>query len=209
MLPSLNRLLKMNQSGTVLDNPTVPVVLIPIKDFRRAKRRLAPELTPDKREALAKRMASQFIKAARPLDIYIVCNDHDVANWAESNNVNVLWVDQEGLNHSISGAVKELDTNIGHVLIAHSDLPLAKSFAGIGRPNTVSIVPDRHLLGTNVLSLPLGSNFNFRYGQKSLSAHIDETRKHGLNLEILQIPELQWDVDTPEDLLTFLKPRTP
>ena len=76
MLPSLNRLLKMNQSGTVLDNPTVPVVLIPIKDFRRAKRRLAPELTPDKREALAKRMASQVIKAARPLDIYIVCNDH-------------------------------------------------------------------------------------------------------------------------------------
>jgi 2-phospho-L-lactate guanylyltransferase len=70
-------------------------------------------------------------------------------------------------------------------------------------------VPDRHLLGTNVLSLPLGSNFNFRYGQNSLSAHIDETKKHGLNLEILQIPELQWDVDTPEDLLTFLKPRTP
>jgi 2-phospho-L-lactate/phosphoenolpyruvate guanylyltransferase len=198
----------MNQSGTVLDNPTVPVVLIPIKDFRRAKRRLAPELTPDKRENLAKRMASQVIKAARPLDIYIVCNDHDVANWAESNNVNVLWVNQEGLNQSISGAVEELDTNIGHVLIAHSDLPLAKSFAGIGRPNTVSIVPDRHLLGTNVLSLPLGSNFNFRYGQNSLSAHIDETKKHGLNLEILQIPELQWDVDTPEDLLTFLKPRT-
>jgi 2-phospho-L-lactate guanylyltransferase len=184
-------------------------VLIPIKDFRRAKRRLAPELTPNKREALAKRMASQVVEAARPLDIYIVCNDHDVASWAESNNVNVLWVNQEGLNPSISGAVKELDTNIAHVLIAHSDLPLAKSFAGIGRPKTVSIVPDRHLLGTNVLSLPLGSNFNFSYGQNSLSAHINETKKQGLNLEILQIPELQWDVDTPEDLLTFLKPRTP
>lgn len=83
--------------------------------------------------------------------------------------------------------------------IAHADLPRAETLDGLSEAGTVTIVPDRHLDGTNVLSLPLGSGFEYHYGPGSFAAHCEEALRLGLDLRVRRVPALEWDIDTPDD----------
>ena len=67
-------------------------VLVPIKDFRQAKNRLSGRLDAPARETLARTMAERVVKAAGNHSVHVVCNDHDVANWAQSVGAEVIWV---------------------------------------------------------------------------------------------------------------------
>ena len=176
------------------------VVLVPIKDFRQAKNRLSERLDTAAREALARSMAERVVKAAGSLSVRVVCNDQDVANWAQSMGADVSWVQQDGLNPAVTEAAIQVADQFAHMIIAHADLPPAEALTGIARPKTATIVPDRHQQGTNVLSLPTGTSFRFQYGPGSFYLHMAEATKCELDLKVLQIPQLQWDIDTPEDL---------
>ncbi|HAF68158.1 MAG TPA: 2-phospho-L-lactate guanylyltransferase [Acidimicrobiaceae bacterium] len=175
-------------------------VLVPIKDFRHAKNRLSERLNATERESLARTMARQVLAAAEDLSIHVVCDSDEVASWAKSEGAGVIPVTQQGLNAAITEAMSQIASNFSHAIIVHADLPHARSLSGIAKLDTVSIVPDRHGQGTNVLSLPTGTSFKFQYGEGSLFSHMNEAISQGLDLKVLQIPELQWDVDTPEDL---------
>ena len=185
------------------------VALIPIKDYRQAKNRLSERLDATAREALTRQMAENVVQAAGDLTVYVVCDDEQVAEWAKSLGANVFWATKPGLNPAITEAMNGLAEAFDHAIIAHADLPQAVSLDGIATSNTVSIVPDRHGSGTNVLSLPTKTEFNFQYGEGSLNKHMSEAIAINLDLKVLQIPALQWDVDTPKDLdglSHFLKP---
>ena len=54
---------------------------MPVKAFAAAKRRLADVLPAPDRAELARRMATAVIVAARPLTVYVVCDDDEVARW--------------------------------------------------------------------------------------------------------------------------------
>jgi 2-phospho-L-lactate/phosphoenolpyruvate guanylyltransferase len=175
-------------------------VLVPIKDFRQAKQRLAPVLSPDERIELARRMATHVIRAAAPYDVYVVCDDHDVAAFAKDLDAEVLWQPDQGLNGAISEGVRHIGRTADRVLVAHSDLPLAGSFQTVMDTNGVVIVPDRHRRGTNVMALPTGTPFCFRFGPGSYLAHQQEASHHNLVVHSLFDERLGWDLDTPEDL---------
>ena len=189
-------------------NKTTIAVLVPIKDFRHAKNRLSNRLDASERESLARTMARQVLEAAEGFSIHVVCDSEEVVVWAKSVGAEVIAVTQPGLNAAITEAMFEIADKFTHAIIVHADLPHAKSLDGIASPNAVSIVPDRHGRGTNVLSLPTGTPFKFHYGDGSLFSHMDEAISQGLDLKVLQIPELQWDVDTPEDLDGVANPST-
>ena len=189
-------------------NKKTIAVLVPIKDFRHAKNRLSNRLDASERESLARTMARQVLEAAEDFSIHVVCDSEEVAGWAKSLGAEVIAVTQPGLNAAITEAMFEIAGKFTHAIIVHADLPHAKSLDGIASPNAVSIVPDRHGRGTNVLSLPTGTPFKFHYGDGSLFSHMDEAISQGLDLKVLQIPELQWDVDTPEDLDGLANPST-
>lgn len=176
------------------------VALVPIKDFRHAKHRLADRLGSDEREQLARQMAATVLRAAGGLDVRVVCSDEEVAAFARDQGAGVVWVDAEGLNPAITEAVASVALDVDHVLISHGDLPHARSFDDIVVPGAVSIVPDRHHDGTNVLAFPAECGFRFSYGVGSLAAHTAEALRLGLDVHLRQIPELQWDVDVPADL---------
>jgi 2-phospho-L-lactate/phosphoenolpyruvate guanylyltransferase len=192
-------------------------VLVPIKDFRHAKQRLAPVLSPDERIELARRMATHVIRAAAPYDVFVVCDDHDVAAFAKDLDAEVLWRPDLGLNGAIREGVQHVGQTAERVLIAHSDLPLARSFEEVMETDGVAIVPDRHRRGTNVIALPASKPFRFHYGTGSYLAHQREAVRHGLVVHHLTDTHLGWDVDTPEDLdhpdlqefLAWLPPRSP
>lgn len=186
-----------------------PTVLIPVKGFRLAKGRLADRLDEAGRGDLARTMAGQVVKAAGSLDVRIVCDNDEVADWARAVDADVLWIDADGLNPAITAAVAALEAALdsddgaagtGHVLIAHADLPHAETLEGLAESGTVTIVPDRHLDGTNVMALPLGAGFEFHYGPGSFGAHCAEALRCGLDLRVRRVAALEFDIDTPDDL---------
>ncbi|MCY4517352.1 MAG: 2-phospho-L-lactate guanylyltransferase [Acidimicrobiaceae bacterium] len=185
-----------------------PTVLIPVKGFRLAKGRLADRLSASQRHELARAMAAQVVKAAGSLAVRVVCDNDEVADWACSAGAEVLWIEAKGLNPAVTAAVGALEAETGpgadgagpgHVLIAHADLPHAETLAGLAEAGTVTIVPDRHLDGTNVMALPLGTGFEFHYGPGSFAAHCEEALRCGLDLRVRRVPALEFDVDTPDD----------
>jgi len=183
-----------------------PTVLIPVKGFRLAKGRLADRLSESERHELARTMASQVVKAAGSLPTKIVCDNDEVADWAHAVGAEVLWIDADGLNPAITAAVAALEIagtsgdGLGHVVIAHADLPHAQTLDGLAEAGTVTIVPDRHLDGTNVMALPLGTGFEFHYGPGSFEAHCAEALRCGLDLRVRRVAALEFDIDTPDDL---------
>jgi 2-phospho-L-lactate guanylyltransferase len=187
-------------------------VLVPVKAFARAKERLASELDPAARAALAKRMATGVVAAAAPLPVWVVCDDDDVAAWAASLGASVSWQPGSGLNGAVQAAVDEL-AGIGfqRVIVAHGDLPRATTLAWLAEPptltaaDTVVLVPDSRGDGTNVASVPSAAGFQFAYGPGSCTRHVAEAERLGLPLVVRRHHDLQYDVDDPADLV-FVPP---
>ncbi len=181
------------------------VVLIPVKAFDRAKSRLASSLDPAQRARLARAMATAVASAAAPLPVTVVCDDDDVARWAESVGASVELTPGVGLNGAVAEAVERLRVRgVARVVVAHGDLPFARSFEhfldGAGSDEIV-VVPDRRRHGTNVLSVPTDAGFRFAYGSGSLDRHLAEAERLGHPVRVLTLDDLGWDIDEPEDLL--------
>jgi 2-phospho-L-lactate/phosphoenolpyruvate guanylyltransferase len=180
-------------------------VLIPVKAFHVAKRRLAGILSDEQRAALARWMAERVVAAAGPLPVFVVCDDPDVRAWATHIGVTPLWTPSVGLNAAVAIGVGQLrDRGIDHVVIAHSDLPLANDLAKFATHDGVTLVTDKQRNGTNVLGVPTSQVFEFHYGHGSFQAHLHEAHLLGLALHVLHDDDLALDVDTPED---FTDPR--
>lgn len=179
-------------------------VLIPVKAFGAAKGRLAAALSPAQREALARELATRVVRAAAPLPVAIVCDDPSVSAWAANLGAEVLWRPGHGLNAAVTDGVDALAARgVERVVVAHADLPSARTLAWVARFVGVTIVPDRHDDGTNVLSIPTQVGFTFAYGAGSFRRHAAEARRLGLGLRVVRDPALGWDVDTPHDLAEF------
>lgn len=183
-----------------MPDPAVCVV-IPVKDFTRAKLRLAPELEPAEREALAKQMATTVVEAAAPLPVVVVCDSEPVRAWAEEVGARVIWTPGLGLNGAVQEGVATLASEgCATAIVAHSDLPLARDLAWVGATPGVTLVPDRTHDGTNVLAVPTDIGFRFAYGPGSFAAHRAEATRLGQQVRIVNDPRLSWDVDLPADL---------
>lgn len=177
------------------------VVLVPVKAFARAKARLAPELDPARRAELARSMATHVLRAARPLPVAVVCDDGEVASWAEAHGATVLLEPGRGLNGAVTAGVARLAAaGADEVLVAHGDLPLARGLERLAGFEGVTLVPDRGGDGTNVACVPARAGFRFAYGSGSFARHQAEVARLGLPLRIVRDPELTLDVDVPADL---------
>jgi 2-phospho-L-lactate guanylyltransferase len=176
-------------------------LLVPIKDFRQAKLRLAGVLDPPARRALARHMAAIVLRAAGSLPTHVVCDDADVAAWAADLGAEVLWRPGHGLNGAVTDGVTTLAAmGFDRVVVSHSDLPLARDLAWAATGPNVVLVPDRHDDGTNVACVPAAAGFTFQYGPGSYRRHAAEARRLGLGVHVVRHRELGWDVDLPTDL---------
>jgi 2-phospho-L-lactate guanylyltransferase len=180
-------------------------VLVPVKDFSRAKVRLAGVLDAADRAALARGMAERVVAAAAPLPVWCVCDDQAVADWAVSVGARVEWTPGRGLNGAVQAATEQRAAEgVGRVVVAHSDLPFATGLAELAdaAPDEMVIVPDRRGQGSNVVSVPTGRGFRFAYGTGSFDRHCDEAARCSLSVRVLHAEHLGWDVDEPDDLST-------
>lgn len=177
-------------------------LLVPVKAFSGAKVRLAPALSHADRADLARRLATGVVGAAGALAVAVVCDDREVAGWARDLGALVIWEPGRGLNGAVQEGVGRLATaGIDRVVVAHSDLALASRLEWVADFEGVTLVPDRHGDGTNVIGLPSRCPFTFSYGPGSFARHRNEARRSGLPVRTVYGSPLGWDVDEPADLL--------
>ena len=182
---------------------SLTAVVIPIKAFEQAKDRLSSVLSAEQRILLARATALGVLESVRGASVFVVCDNPEVSQWATSYGATVVHQSQPGLNAAVQEGISAAH-EYERVMIVHSDLPLPsrlRELLGSGvASNTVTIVPDRHRDGTNVLIIPSGVGFTCHYGAKSFEAHTAEATKLGLPLQIVEDDELALDIDTPDDL---------
>lgn len=189
-------------TSSMAPNPDLTTeVLVPIKSFTDAKRRLAHKFDPHQREMLARSMALRVLSAAQPFPVSVVCDDDEVATFAVDSGATVIWCPVIGLNEAVTAGVGALrDRGVTQVVVSHADLPFANSFSELVGWDGVTLVPDRHRRGTNVAVVDTRCGFQWSYGEGSLARHRAEALRLGLPLRITQIGALAWDVDLPADL---------
>ena len=178
------------------------VVLVPVKAFADAKARLAAVLGDAERERLARWMSARVLAAAGELPTYVACDDETVAAWASEHGASILWHPGVGLNAAVNNSVADLRAaGVTDVIVAHGDLPRAHSLSTLVQSGTVTLVPDRHRDGTNVIALPTDMPFLFSYGPGSFQRHLDAAIAAGLSVRVRRDPLLALDIDTQSDLV--------
>ncbi len=185
------------------------IVLLPVKGFDRAKSRLTSVLEPSERAALAAAMfhdVAAALAGSRSLDnVIVVTADSGVAKLAGQFGFEI--VDEPnvaGHSNAINRVSRELAGPGVSLLALAADLPLlrADEVDQILALNTEGIVliANREGTGTNGLLMPDGRVIETAYGAESLERHRRRAVSAGILAEVVEVPGVGFDVDTPEDL---------
>lgn len=189
---------------------TRAAVVIPIRSFEGGKSRLGVRLDPDLRADLLRAMAENVVAAAGTMPVAVVSNAREVRGWAAALGLTVL--DDPGTLDlaAAAGLGWAAAAGFGRLVVAHADLPLARSLAAVaadGRRPVVTAVPCHRDDGTPVLSLPTAATgFVFAYGPGSFRRHAAAARAAGLAFRVRRDGRLGRDVDAPEDLVGLRLP---
>lgn len=187
------------------------LAVLPIKSFTEAKQRLEEELDPRPRKALAEAMFSDVLVALRRADsldgVLVVTADTRAQQIAGGYGAMVLHDDERGHNPAARhGVATALEAGADRALLVAGDCPLlapAHVDQLLARPvatRSAVIVPDRHRTGTNALLLTPPDALAPSFGEGSCQRHQQAAQADGTIGELVDVPSLALDIDTPEDL---------
>jgi 2-phospho-L-lactate/phosphoenolpyruvate guanylyltransferase len=181
-------------------------VLIPIKERARCKTRLAQMLTPPARIELVRAMLAAVLAAAWSAQtvhqVMVISPERDTV----PAEIPVLADTGESLNNALLNAHALLrEFGCGEVVILPADLPNVTAaeideLVRCGRAGGFAIAPDAGGVGTNALCLVSSRPFHFQFGPDSRSLHVSEAERLGLSAQVVSLPGLEFDVDSPADL---------
>lgn len=182
--------------------PVDVAVLIPVKRFRAAKGRLRGAVDDDDRARLAEWMATEVLGAVAELPTFVACDDDSVRDWAVTHGAEVVWGPDLGLNRAVDDGVGRLiDAGARQIIVSHADLPRPTGLRRIAEPGVVTLVPDRHRDGTNVMSFPAATPLRAAYGGGSFGRHLRAALETpAVPVEVRFDRDLSLDVDTLDDL---------
>jgi 2-phospho-L-lactate guanylyltransferase len=192
--------------------------ILPVKSPQNAKQRLTGFLAVEHRETLARMLYRQTLAAlcqAQGIDrVVVATSDAEVADHARSSGALVFEENQQ-VSHSVSAdaaCLRSMEMGASTVLLVPIDIPTvtpadftrlaAASNAGL-RPGLV-VVPSWDGTGTNALVRTPPNCIESRFGPGSFRAHLDQARSKGLDADVLRLPGLMFDIDTPEDVAELL-----
>lgn len=161
-------------------------------------------MTPTERQRLARMMAERVVTSCRHLNVSVICDDDEVSAWATDLGVEVELTPGLGLNGAVQETMRRASRRgEERLVVAHSDLPFIPDLEPFttGAPDEVKLVPDRRGTGTNVVSVPTGSGFEFRFGPDSFARHCETAEEAGLIVTVVRSERLGWDIDEPQDML--------
>src|ERR1700724_1860511 len=187
-------------------------LLLPIKDLRPAKQRLAPLLTPEERFGLAQAMLADTIRAVRGVrraeKIFVVTNYLPAMQAAEGNGWELLREDRQ-ISESFSvdyASMQCAKRGVTALLRLPLDVPLVQSsdidelLAVECAAPALVIVPSRDGAGTNAILRTPPTLFPSHFGSGSFAKHCGEADRAGARIFKRRNVRLEMDVDDEADL---------
>jgi 2-phospho-L-lactate guanylyltransferase len=186
------------------------LAILPVKSFERAKQRLSGQLDPTLRQQLAEAMLLDVLEslgASRVDEIVVVSDGARAREIAHEYGATALQDGDQGHNAAARLGVRaSLALGAQRALLVPGDCPALEPaevdelLARPGHGASVVIVPDRHGTGTNALLLTPPGVFEPSFGPDSCPRHLTLARSAGIEVEVVRVPSLAIDIDTPEDL---------
>jgi 2-phospho-L-lactate/phosphoenolpyruvate guanylyltransferase len=192
-------------------------LLLPIKDLRNAKKRLAGFLNPEERFALAQAMLADAFRAVRGVQraekIFVVTNYPPAMQAAEEYGWEVLRESQQiSESVSVDAASCECEQRgITSLLRLPLDIPLVQSsdiedlLATECPAPALVIVPSRDGTGTNALLRTPTTLFPSHFGEGSFAKHCAEAQRAGASVIVRRNVRLEMDVDDEADLRALIQ----
>lgn len=189
-----------------LDERRGACALIAIKERSRCKTRLSQALGSAARLELVRSMLTAVLSAANGAhtvrQIIVVSPERD----SVPADVPVLADTGECLNGGLTQAHRVLrEFGCREVVILPADLPTITAadidaLVRAGRQGGFAIASDAAGVGTNALCLASTHPFRFQFGPDSKRLHLQEAERTGLGAQVVRLPGLEFDVDSPADL---------
>jgi 2-phospho-L-lactate guanylyltransferase len=187
------------------------LAILPMKSFSQAKQRLRSELSDADRRALVDAMFSDVLVALRRVPalekVIVVSGDRVAQRIGAGYGATVVEDDEIGHNTAVmKGINAALEDGIERVLLVPGDCPLLNPkeleelLVHPAPERSALIVPDRHGTGTNALLLAPPDVLAPSFGPDSRLRHMADAETAGVSAEVVEVPSLALDVDTPDDL---------
>jgi len=189
--------------------------IIPVKTFSNAKTRL--DLSPQKIELLCKIMLEEILQitsiSPRIEKTIVVTKENQAIEIAEKFNATVIKDEkEESVNSAVALADKYLlENNFDASIVLPQDIPYIKTqdidfmLNYIAPPNFAIIVPSRRFDGTNALVRMPIDLMKTHYDEDSYKIHMNTAKNHTLNVAMVFVKRIMWDVDNKEDLEFLLE----
>ena len=189
-------------------------VLLPVKDFNNAKQRLAPAMDAPARAGLARAMLSDVLAALKraraPERIVVFTSAEAVMEMVEPFGFETVF-ERSVAGHSaaVNQLVDEFRVSSSSILAIAGDLPKLRSseidFALNAASEPVTLLPSRDWTGTNGVVFIPPARISMEYGEGSFRRHLSKVSAAGLRSDVMDLPGIAFDIDTPEDLEAYLQ----
>ena len=192
--------------------------VVPVKDTRQAKQRLAGVLDAARRRELALAMLEDVLAAVARVPelagILVVTIDRAAIALARRHGVPVVG---DGAHAGHSGAVamaaRQLATEDFAMLTLPGDVPLIepqdiRELIGAHRAasgDAFTIVPARDDRGSNAVLCSPADAVPLRFGNDSFLPHLRAAEERRMSPCVLRLPRIALDIDTPDDLALLLE----
>ena len=186
------------------------IAILPVKSFPAAKQRLRDGLDPPQREDLAEAMVTDVLSSLRltsVAEIVVVTASPAAGRIAVAQGDRVIEDSETGHNAAAAlGIEAAINAGAARVLLVPGGCPAVDPDDVdqlLARPvpsPSVLIVPDRHGTGTNALLIAPPDAMAPSFGPGSCQRHTELARASGVHAEVVALPSLALDIDTPEDL---------
>jgi 2-phospho-L-lactate/phosphoenolpyruvate guanylyltransferase len=188
--------------------------ILPVKNPQNAKQRLTGFLAVEQRQTLARMLYRQTLAAlcqAEGIDrVAVATSDAEIADHARQSGA-LVFEEDEQVSHSVSAdaaCLRAMEMGASTVLLVPIDVPTVTPadftrLAASARPGLI-VVPSSDGTGTNALVRTPPNCIQSRFGPGSFRAHLDQARSKGLPADVLRLPGLMFDIDTPEDVAELL-----
>jgi 2-phospho-L-lactate/phosphoenolpyruvate guanylyltransferase len=197
--------------------PVVRALLLPIKDLRNAKQRLAAVLTRDERFGLAQAMLADTIRAVCGLQradkIFVITNYEPAMEIAAKNGWDVLREEHQISESASVDYASSLcaERGVTALLRLPLDLPLVQASdvddllaTECAAPSAI-LVPSRDGTGTNAILRTPPTLFPSHFGPNSFAKHRSEAEQTGARIIVCRNERLEMDVDDESDLRALLR----
>jgi 2-phospho-L-lactate guanylyltransferase len=194
----------------------VRALALPVKSLGHAKTRLAGLLTPLERGALSLAMYEDVLDVTLALEgweTWVVSPDESVLEIAIGRGALPIREERPSLRSAVHRIEAEAAARMSHTLaILLADTPFVTLEALTTVAHTlgpVVIAPSADERGTNLLLRRPPGAIPSRFGPDSFRRHLEVAAERELPTAVVELDELAFDLDEPDDILTVLASRRP